>query len=109
MLKLGCQRAAIQMSAVVLWLLFMLFLTILRRIQSGIFESSVRRCKNVLIMYLFVLTSRKKTLMASFRPGYGRLTATSFTHRNAPFLNGLRIDRVAQFRLPRALRVPYAR
>ena len=34
-------------------------------------------------MYLFVLTSRKKTSVASFRQG--RTTTTSFAHRNAPF------------------------
>ena len=45
-LKLDCQRAAILTSAGVLWLLFVLFLTILRRIQSTIFESSVRRRQN---------------------------------------------------------------
>ena len=43
-----------QTSAVVLWLLFVLSLTILRRIQSGIFESSYKEGKTVLIMYLFV-------------------------------------------------------
>ena len=36
--KLGCQQAVIRTSAVVVWLLFALFLTNLRRIQSGILE-----------------------------------------------------------------------
>ena len=63
-----------------------------------------------MIMYLFVLTSRKKTLVASSRQG--RSTTTSFTRKKAPFpVKGQMIDRIAQFWLPRALRarVPYAR
>ena len=56
-----------------------------------------------LIMYLFVLTLRKETLMASFRQG--RSTTTSFTHRNASFsVKGQSFDRIAQFRLLRTLR-----
>ena len=53
--------------------------------------SSVKR--RVLIIYLFVLTLRKKTLVASFRQG--RSTTTSFAHRNAPFaMKEKMIDRI---------------
>lgn len=91
--KHGCQRAAIRKSAVVLRLLFKLFLTNLRQIQSNI-----------------PLTSRKKTLMKSSRQG--RSTTPSFTHRSAPFaVEVQRIDRIVRFWLARTLRawVPYAR
>ena len=58
--KLGCRRAAIRTSAVVLRLLFVLFLTILRRIQSDIFESSVRRCQNCFeTVFIFVNFAKK--------------------------------------------------
>ena len=82
-----------------LWLLFKLFLTNLRRIQFSISNKVKEDVKNVLIMYLFASTSRKKTLMASFRQG--RSTTTSFTQRNVPLpvlpVRGQRIDRIAQF------------
>ena len=61
-------------------------------------------------MYLFVLTSQKETLVASFREG--RSTTTSFAHINALFpMKGKMIDRIAQFSLPCALwgQVPYSR
>ena len=86
------------------------FLTLIDEI-SMIFSNLVwENATTALIMYLFVLTSRKKTLVASFRQG--RSTTTSFAHRNAPFpMKGKMIDRVVQFWLPFALRaqVPYAR
>ena len=57
--KLGCKRAATRTSAVVLWLLFVLFLTILRRIHSDIFESGVKRRQNG-FDNVFVLNREKR-------------------------------------------------
>ena len=58
--KLVCQRAAIRTSAVVFWLLLVLFLTILRRIQCGIFESSVRRRQNCIDSVFICVNFEKK-------------------------------------------------
>ena len=58
--KLGCKRAVFLTSAGVLWLLFVLFLTILRRIQSTIFESSVRRRQNCLDNLFICVNFAKK-------------------------------------------------
>ena len=71
------------------------FLTILRRIQSSIFELSVRRRQNCIDdVFISVIFAKKKRLMASFRQE--RLTTTSFTHRNPPFpVNGKMIDRIS--------------
>ena len=95
--ELGCQRAAIRASAVVLWLLFVLLRTILRRIQSGIFESSVKRRQNCIDNeFICVNFEKKKTLMASFRQR--RSTTTSFMHKSVPFpVKAQRINRIAQF------------
>ena len=60
--KLGCRRAAIRMTAVVLWPLFVLFLSILRQIQSGIFESSVRRCQHCIDNVFICVSFAKKGL-----------------------------------------------
>ena len=63
-----------------------------------IFSSDCKKIyvKSVLIMYLFVLTSLKNTLVTSFRQG--RSTTTSFALRNAPFpMKGKMIDTLAQF------------
>ena len=79
------------------WLLFVLFLTTLRQIQAGFSNQVQEDDKTVLRTYLFELTSRIKTLVASFRRG--RSTTKSFTHnRNALFpVKGQLIDRIAQF------------
>ena len=64
-----------------------------------------RRCQNCIDIdnvFICVKLEKKKTLVASFRQG--KSTTTSFTHRNAPFpVKEQRIDRIAQFSLPRAL------
>ena len=75
----------------------MLFLTILRPIQAGIVQSSVRRRQNRIDNNVFSYVNFAKTLVASFRRG--RSTTMSFTHnRNAPFpVKGQMIDRIAQF------------
>ena len=74
--KLSCQRAASRTSAVVL-----------RQIQSGFFESSVRRLQNGIDNVFICVNFEKKTLMASFRQGR--------SYRNAPFsVKGQRIDRM---------------
>ena len=75
----------------------MLFLTILRPIQAGIVESSVRGRQNRIDNNVFSYVNFAKTLVASFRRG--RSTTMSFTHnRNALFPEkGQMIERIAQF------------
>ena len=64
-----------QTAAVVFWLLFVLSLSILRRIQSGIFESSLWRRQNCIDNVFICVNFAEKD--------FGRVLSTGYTKDNA--------------------------
>ena len=75
----------------------MFFLTILRRIQADIFESSVRRRQNRIDNVFICVNFANKDFGRILSTG--RSTAMPFTHnRNVLFpVKGQMIDRIARF------------